>query len=115
MEVACEIKIFLQNNCILHTHQILNFFITFTFPTIYRYTFFYIYQTIRSYTPVTGDEELGEVSFVIGVYKACVHPKFPDGGKISQYLDSLNIGDMIKMKRSKGHLEYFGSGKFTII
>lgn len=68
----------------------------------------------RSYTPVTGDETLGEVSFVIKVYKAGVHPKFPEGGKMSQHLDSLSIGDTIEMKGPKGHLTYLGKGKFTV-
>lgn len=70
----------------------------------------------RSYTPVTGDETLGRVSFVIKVYRANVHPKFPDGGKLSQYLDSLQIGDTLDMKGPKGHLTWLcnDNGKFTI-
>lgn len=56
----------------------------------------------RSYTPITGDETLGEVTFVIKVYKAGVHPKFPKGGVMSQHLDSLEIGDSIEMKGPKG-------------
>lgn len=69
----------------------------------------------RSYTPVTGDETLGQVSFVIKVYKAGVHPKFPNGGKLSQHLDSLIVGkDTMLMKGPKGHLTYLGCGKFTI-
>merc|ERR1712071_244363 len=67
-----------------------------------------------SYTPVTGDEIRGSVSFVIKVYKAGVHPKFPEGGKMSQHLDSLQIGDTLDMKGPKGHLEYLGKGKFTV-
>jgi len=68
----------------------------------------------RSYTPTTGDETLGTVTFVIKVYKANVHPKFPDGGKMSQHLDSLKIGDTIDMRGPKGHLEYSTKGKFTV-
>lgn len=68
----------------------------------------------RSYTPVTGDETLGKVSFVIKVYKAGVHPKFPEGGKMSQHLDSLKIGDTIEMKGPKGHMTYKGQGKFSL-
>lgn len=68
----------------------------------------------RSYTPVTGDEILGKVSFVIKIYKAGEHPKFPDGGKMSQHLDSLQIGDVQEMKGPKGHLNYLGKGKFTV-
>mmetsp|Transcript_12337 Transcript_12337/g.18089 ORF Transcript_12337/g.18089 Transcript_12337/m.18089 type:complete len:305 (+) Transcript_12337:141-1055(+) len=69
----------------------------------------------RSYTPVTGDETLGTVSFVIKVYKAGVHPKFPNGGQLSQHLDSLKIGDTMQMKGPKGHLTWLcQNGKFTI-
>lgn len=68
----------------------------------------------RSYTPVSGDETPGKVSFVIKVYKAGVHPKFPEGGKMSQHLDSLRIGQTVDMKGPKGHLSYLGNGKFTV-
>lgn len=56
----------------------------------------------RSYTPTTGDDTPGTVTFVIKVYKAGVHPKFPDGGKMSQHLDSLEIGDTVDMRGPKG-------------
>ena len=68
----------------------------------------------RSYTPVTGDETPGLVTFVIKIYKAGVHPKFPEGGKMSQHLDSLSIGDSMEMKGPKGHLTYLGRGTFTV-
>lgn len=60
----------------------------------------------RSYTPVSSDDDLGFVDFVIKVYFKQVHPRFPDGGKMSQHLNSLKIGDSILMKGPKGHLEY---------
>lgn len=68
----------------------------------------------RSYTPVSGDETLGTVSFVIKVYRANTHPKFPRGGMLSQHIDSLQIGDTIEMKGPKGHLEYLSQGQFTV-
>jgi cytochrome-b5 reductase len=68
----------------------------------------------RSYTPVSDNSTIGEVSLVIKVYKAGVHPNFPDGGKMSQHLDSLKIGDTIDMKGPKGHMEYKKGGKFTV-
>jgi cytochrome-b5 reductase len=67
-------------------------------------------QVMRSYTPVTDNSTVGEVSLVIKVYNAGVHPKFPDGGKMSQHLDSLKIGDAIDIKGPKGHMEYLGNG-----
>ena len=63
----------------------------------------------RSYTPVTDDTTLGEVSLVIKVYRP-LPPKFPEGGKMSQYIDSLKIGDKIQMKGPKGHLTWKGRG-----
>ena len=71
-------------------------------------------KNIRSYTPVTGDEVLGTVTFVIKVYKAGIHPKFPEGGKMSQYLDTLKIGDTMDMKGPKGNLHYVGKGQFSV-
>jgi cytochrome-b5 reductase len=68
----------------------------------------------RSYTPVTDNSSIGKVSFVIKIYMANVHPKFPEGGKMSQHLDSLKIGDTINMKGPKGHMEYLKGGNFTV-
>jgi len=68
----------------------------------------------RSYTPVSDNSTVGEVSLVIKVYMAGVHPQFPEGGKMSQHLDSLKIGDTIEMKGPKGHMEYLMGGKFTV-
>ena len=67
-------------------------------------------QVMRSYTPVSDNTTLGEVAVVIKIYRAGVHPKFPEGGKLSQHLDSLKIGDTIDIKGPKGHMEYLGNG-----
>ena len=65
----------------------------------------------RPYTPVTSDDEQGYFQLIIKVwiiffksayydfffffcwqiYFANVHPKFPKGGKMSQYLESLKV------------------------
>lgn len=68
----------------------------------------------RKYTPVSSDEDKGYVELVIKVYFKNVHPKFPDGGKMSQYLESLKIGDGIDVNGPHGRLQYFGNGKFEI-
>jgi len=68
----------------------------------------------RSYTPTTGDDTPGTVTFVIKVYKAGVHPKFPEGGKLSQHLDSLSIGDTVDMRGPKGHMTYRKNGAFSL-
>ncbi|KAJ8299562.1 hypothetical protein KUTeg_023622 [Tegillarca granosa] len=41
-------------------------------------------------------------------------PKFPDGGKMSQYLDSMAIGDFMDVKGPSGLLVYEGRGVFKI-
>jgi cytochrome-b5 reductase len=35
------------------------------------------------------------MDLVIKVYFANVHPRFPEGGKMSQHLESLSLGDTI--------------------
>ncbi|XP_065836094.1 NADH-cytochrome b5 reductase 3-like [Oscarella lobularis] len=69
---------------------------------------------IRPYTPVTSDDEIGYFDLVIKVYFANVHPRFPDGGKMTQHLESLEIGDTIDVRGPSGHLTYLGKGKMHI-
>ncbi|KAI9913349.1 hypothetical protein PsorP6_006688 [Peronosclerospora sorghi] len=69
---------------------------------------------MRSYTPVTSDDTKGYVDLVIKVYFKNVHPKFPDGGKMSQYLDQLALGDTIEVSGPKGKLTYVGKGELHI-
>lgn len=69
---------------------------------------------IRAYTPVSCDDDHGHVDLVIKVYKKGVHPKFPEGGKMSQHLDSLAIGDKIAFRGPSGRLQYLGNGQFSI-
>lgn len=69
---------------------------------------------VRPYTPVTSDEDLGHMDLVIKVYHANVHPKFPDGGKMTQYLESLPLGDTIDVRGPSGLLEYLGKGVFAV-
>ena len=48
---------------------------------------------VRPYTPTSSDEDMGHMDLVVKIYPANVHPKFPDGGKMTQYLEGLKIGD----------------------
>ncbi|NXS43641.1 NB5R3 reductase, partial [Balaeniceps rex] len=66
---------------------------------------------VRPYTPVSSDDDKGFVDLVVKIYFRSVNPKFPDGGKMSQYLDSLKIGDTIDFRGPSGLLEYKGKGK----
>ena len=69
---------------------------------------------MRAYTPTSGDDEVGFFDLVIKVYFKDVHPKFPAGGKMSQYLDGLTVGDTIDIKGPIGHFTYFGNGRVQI-
>ncbi|XP_002160297.3 NADH-cytochrome b5 reductase 3 [Hydra vulgaris] len=69
---------------------------------------------VRPYTPVTSDDELGYFDLVIKVYFKNVHPKFPDGGKMTQYLENMKIGDTIDVRGPSGYLSYIGCGEFKV-
>jgi len=55
---------------------------------------------MRAYTPV-GDG-VGYVDFVIKVYFANVHPRFPDGGALTQIIEKLPIGGCVDVKGPMG-------------
>lgn len=69
---------------------------------------------IRPYTPTSSDDDLGYVDLVIKVYFANVHPRFPDGGKMSQYMEKMAIGSTLDFRGPSGLLVYSGCGKFLI-
>jgi len=69
---------------------------------------------MRAYSPMTDDTTLGHVDLLIKVYFAGVHPKFPEGGKMSQHLDSMKIGDTIDVKGPLGEFIYRGMGSFSL-
>jgi cytochrome-b5 reductase len=54
------------------------------------------------------------VDFVIKIYFKGVHPRFPDGGKMSQYLNDLAIGDKIDAIGPKGNMTYLGQGRLEL-
>jgi len=68
---------------------------------------------MRRYTPITSDHDIGCVKFVIKAYPPAP-PRFPDGGILSQHLDSLQVGDFIDFKGPVGEFEYLSSGSFKI-
>uniref|UniRef100_A0A7S0YZ56 NADH-cytochrome b5 reductase n=1 Tax=Hemiselmis tepida TaxID=464990 RepID=A0A7S0YZ56_9CRYP len=73
----------------------------------------------RKYTPTTSDDDLGRVDLVIKVYRpgktySPPRDRFPDGGKLSQYVDSLPIGGELEIQGPFGHIEYLGSGVFNV-
>uniref|UniRef100_A0A914HHK6 NADH-cytochrome b5 reductase n=1 Tax=Globodera rostochiensis TaxID=31243 RepID=A0A914HHK6_GLORO len=69
---------------------------------------------IRPYTPVSSDDDQGFVEFVIKVYFRGVNVRFPEGGKMSQHLESLKIGDQLDFRGPNGLIIYEGNGHFLI-
>uniref|UniRef100_A0A3Q1JRZ5 NADH-cytochrome b5 reductase n=1 Tax=Anabas testudineus TaxID=64144 RepID=A0A3Q1JRZ5_ANATE len=69
---------------------------------------------VRPYTPVSSDDDKGCVDLVVKIYFKGVNPKFPEGGKMSQYLESLRINDTIDFRGPSGLLVYKGKGVFAI-
>jgi len=57
-------------------------------------------RVMRAYTPL--DSGVGYVDFVIKVYFANVHPRFPDGGKMTQLMEAMKIGDTVEVKGPLG-------------
>jgi len=51
---------------------------------------------------------------LIKIYKKGVHPKFPDGGLMSQYLDNLKIDDEIRISGPKGKVVYYRNGEVSL-
>ncbi|XP_071989598.1 NADH-cytochrome b5 reductase 1 [Engystomops pustulosus] len=68
---------------------------------------------VRPYTPVCCDDK-GYVDLIVKVYFKDQNPDFPEGGKMSQYLEHLSIGESIEFQGPKGLLEYKGKGFFAI-
>ena len=68
----------------------------------------------RKYTPTSTVFNSGYVDFVIKIYRKNVHPRFPDGGIMTQYLETLEPGATMLMEGPKGRLAYQGFGKFLI-
>lgn len=66
----------------------------------------------RKYTPTSDLTTQGYVDFVIKVYRKNVHPRFPDGGLMSQYLEMMEPGQTMFFEGPKGRLTYLGYGEF---
>jgi cytochrome-b5 reductase len=68
----------------------------------------------RKYTPTSPFNEKGKIELPIKVYYKNANPQFPDGGIMTQHLDSLKIGDKLEVSGPKGRLEYKGRGTFLL-
>eukprot|EP00268_Persea_americana_P059286 TRINITY_DN7256_c1_g1_i8.p1 TRINITY_DN7256_c1_g1~~TRINITY_DN7256_c1_g1_i8.p1 ORF type:complete len:425 (+),score=90.04 TRINITY_DN7256_c1_g1_i8:509-1783(+) len=69
---------------------------------------------MRAYTPTSAVDEVGHFDLLVEIYFKGIHPKFPNGGLMTQHLDSLPIGSTIEVKGPVSHSEYNGQGHFTV-
>ena len=69
---------------------------------------------MRAYTPSSLNGTLGAVEFVIKIYFPNDHPNFPDGGQLTQYLNTVNVGDSVEVKGPMGHIVYNGLGELVV-
>ncbi|XP_057490585.1 nitrate reductase [NADH] 2-like [Actinidia eriantha] len=69
---------------------------------------------MRAYTPSSSVDEVGFFELVVKIYFKGIHPKFPNGGIMSQYLDSLSLDSFLDVKGPLGHIEYMGKGNFMV-
>nr|AAY59538.1 nitrate reductase [Cylindrotheca fusiformis] len=67
---------------------------------------------LRRYTPISSNYDVGCVKFVIKAYRPC--ERFPSGGKMSQYVDNLKIGDVMDFRGPVGEFEYVADGNFLL-
>merc|ERR1719387_2193823 len=68
----------------------------------------------RMYTPISTTDTLGRVDLVIKTYYKDEHPRFPDGGWLSQYMDAMKVGDSLDFRGPTGAIIYEGKGVFSI-
>ncbi|KAF9349415.1 hypothetical protein BGX34_001812 [Mortierella sp. NVP85] len=66
---------------------------------------------VRAYTPVSENNLQGFVEFVIKVYGPT--KAFPEGGHLSQLLDSLPIGGTVDVRGPLGSFSYIGRGRWV--
>ncbi|XP_054225101.1 NADH-cytochrome b5 reductase 2 isoform X7 [Homo sapiens] len=69
---------------------------------------------VRAYTPVSSDDDRGFVDLIIKIYFKNVHPQYPEGGKMTQYLENMKIGETIFFRGPRGRLFYHGPGNLGI-
>ncbi|XP_071731200.1 nitrate reductase [NADH]-like [Rutidosis leptorrhynchoides] len=69
---------------------------------------------MRAYTPTSTIDEVGYFELLVKIYFKNVEPKFPNGGLMSQYLESMPLGSSLCIKGPLGHIEYMGKGTFSV-
>ncbi|VDK81599.1 unnamed protein product [Litomosoides sigmodontis] len=69
---------------------------------------------VRPYTPISSDDDKGYVDLMVKIYFKNVNPKFPDGGKMTQFLEEMKTGETINFRGPSGLIVYEGNGHFVV-
>lgn len=64
----------------------------------------------KKYTPTSNVDTKGTVDLPIKIYRPGVHPDFPLGGKLTSWLENVEIGTKILADGPYKRVEYFGNG-----
>ena len=67
-------------------------------------------EITHPYSPVSTLDVLGSQTYVIKIYRP--HKDFPNGGKFTQALEKVNVGESLKFKGPVGYIKYHGNGEF---
>lgn len=68
----------------------------------------------RKYTPLDLIDHRGTFETVVKVYRSNHHMDFPKGGRMTQYLETLQAGDFISIQGPIGRCVYLGNGDFEL-
>jgi NAD(P)H-flavin reductase len=68
----------------------------------------------RKYTPVSRMNQTGSFDLLVKIYRAGANPNFVDGGLMTQYLETVKVGETIRISGPIGRLHYYGNGQVKI-
>ena len=66
----------------------------------------------RKYTPTSHITQINAFDLLIKIYHK--NEQFPEGGKLTGWLNTVPIGTEIKMRGPVGRLYYYGNGDFSL-
>jgi cytochrome-b5 reductase len=69
-------------------------------------------RVLRRYAPISSQLDKGILELLVKAFRPS--PLYPAGGKMSQYLDRLEIGDYLDFRGPVGEFEYLSNGDFII-
>lgn len=67
-------------------------------------------RILRRYTPISSEYDSGILELLVKALRPS--PLYPTGGKMTQYLDRLEIGDYLDFRGPVGEIEYLSNGNF---